>query len=186
MNAIGRGVALIYGLNRIVGAIAAILILVSVLDCAFVAISRYGFDFGRVWIQEIYIAAFGLSFMLVAAHAYAKNAHVRVDIIQKGLSRKGRAVLEIIGVVIFLLPWLALIAWASWPYVSAAWRVHEPSPWPGGLPGFYLLKSALLVFVALMVLQGLAKIGVAVLVLGERDDLLPKEERDLLHAEMTP
>ncbi len=186
MRLLAGAVALIYGINRCFGAIAAALILVSVLVCAFVAVARYQFGFGRIWIQEIYVAAFGISFMLVAAHAYAKNAHVRVDIFQKRFSRKGRAVIEIIGVLCFLLPWLALITWSSWNYVGNSWAIREPSPWPGGLPAFYLIKSMLVVFTALMALQGLGKIGTAILVLCGRDDLLPREEEDLLHAELQP
>ena len=51
----------------------------------------------------------------------------------------------------------ALIAWVAWPYVAAAWAVREGSPEGSlGIPGVFLLKSVILVFAALLALQGVA------------------------------
>ena len=59
--------------------------------------------------------------------------------------------------LVFLLPTCALIAWVAWPYVAAAWAVREGSPEGSlGIQGVYLLKSIILVFAALLALQGVA------------------------------
>lgn len=180
MEALGQAVRFVYAINRVIGTAASWLILVSVVVCAFVAIARYFFGFGQIWIQEVYVVAFGVSFMLVAAYAYARDQHVRVDILKQRWSPKTQAAVEILCVCLFLLPWMALVAWASMPFVNMAWSVREGSPQAGGLQGYYLVKTVILAFAALMALQGLGKIGVGLLILNDRLDLLPKEERGLV------
>ena len=180
MEGLGRAVRAIYAINRVVGTAASWLILVSVVVCAFVAIARYAFGFGLIWIQEIYVVAFGLSFMLVAAYAYARDQHVRVDIVQQRWSPKTRAMVEIFCIIVFLLPWTGLVAWAAWPFVKLAWAVREGSSQAGGLQGYYLVKTVILVFAGLMALQGLARIGASLLVINEREDLLPIEAKGVV------
>lgn len=177
MERLARLVRLVYAVNRVIGDIAAWLIFVSVVVCAFVAISRYFFGYGRIWIQEVYIIAFGISFMLMAARAYGLNKHVRVDIVQQRWSAKTKAAVEIFCILVFLLPWVGLVAWAAWPFVKLAWAVNEGSPQANGLPAYYVFKTTILVFAALMALQGLGKIGACVLVLADRPDLLPDDEK---------
>lgn len=183
MTAIAAFVRVVYGLNRWVGRLGAVLILASVLICAFVAFARYFLGFGKIWVQELYVVAFGVSFMLIAAYAYANNTHVRVDILQRSWPPRRKAAVEIVGVVLFLLPWLAFIAWSSVPFIRLSWGVLEPSPQPGGLQGFFIVKTVIPVFVVLLALQGLARIGVSILVLRGRLDLLPREEVEP-HAEL--
>ena len=74
--------------------------------------------------------------------------------------------------MVFLVPWLLLILWSSLPFVRLSWRVLEPSAQPGGLPGLFLVKSAIPLFAALMLLQALAVIGRKVIYLAGRDELL--------------
>jgi TRAP-type mannitol/chloroaromatic compound transport system permease small subunit len=84
---------------------------------------------------------------------------------------------DIFGCVAFVAPFLtALVIW-SWPYVERSWALAESSPNVGGLPGLYVLKSFILVFVAVVGLQALAMALRGVLVLGGRQDLLPPHLR---------
>ena len=173
MRALAGLVRLIEAFNRAVGEIAAWLVLLVVLVCAAVALLRYGLSIGRVWLQELYVVAFGLSFMLAAPRAYAEDAHVRIDILSRAWGPRARAAVELLGCALFLLPWLAVLAWSSWPFVRLAWAVREPSPQAGGLPGLYLVKSAIPLSAALMLLQALAAAGRSLLVLAGRGDLRP-------------
>jgi TRAP-type mannitol/chloroaromatic compound transport system permease small subunit len=175
MKALALFVRLTYGLNSLIGRIAAWLILVTVLVCAFVALSRYIVGFGRIWVQEIYVVAFGVSFMLIAPLAYAADAHVRVDILHRGWSPKRKAAIEVLGVFLFLIPWLLLVLWSSWSFVKLSWAVREPSPQAGGMHGFYLVKSVIPAFAILMMLQGLGIAARSLLVIAGRADLLPPE-----------
>jgi TRAP-type mannitol/chloroaromatic compound transport system permease small subunit len=173
MTAIAAIARLVDAVNGLIGRFAALLILVTVLVCAFVALSRYLFGFGRIWVQEIYVVAFGISFMLMAPWAYARNDHVRVDILAKGWSPRTVAWIEIGGVLVFLVPWLLLLLWSATPFIRLSWSVLEPSTQAGGLPGFFLIKTVIPVFAVLMLLQGLGAICRSILVLGRREELLP-------------
>lgn len=173
MRALARFVRAAEVVTGTVGRAAAWLVLLTVLACAAVAGLRYGLGFGRIWLQELYVVAFGVGFMLVAPHAYALDAHIRIDILSHRWSPRRRALVELVGCAVWLVPWLLVLAWASRPFVRLAWLVREPSPQAGGLPGFYLVKAAIPLFAALMLLQALAVMGRSLLVLAGRDDLLP-------------
>jgi TRAP-type mannitol/chloroaromatic compound transport system permease small subunit len=177
VRALARLVRVVERLTRAVGEAAAWLVLVVVGVCAAVALLRYGLGFGRIWLQELYVVAAGVSFMLMAARAYAEDAHIRIDILSHRWSPRAKALVELLGCALFLLPWLAVVAWSSWPFVRLSWMVREPSAQAGGLPGLYLVKAAIPLFAALLALQGLAAAARALLVLLGRGDLLPPARR---------
>ena len=173
MRALARFVRAAEAVTRGVGGAASWLVLVTVVVCAAVAVLRYGFGYGRIWLQELYVAAFGVCFMLLAARAYAEDAHIRIDILSRRWSPRARALVELAGGALLLTPWLAVVAWASWPFVRLSWMVREPSSQAGGLPALYLLKATIPLFAALLLLQGLAAMARSLLVLRGREDLLP-------------
>ena len=172
MQALAVWVRLVERASHALGVVAAVLVPASVAVCAFVALARYGFSYGRVWIQELYVVAFGASFMLAAPWAYARDAHVRVDILAKRWSERTRASIEIAGTLLFLLPWIGLVLWSSWGFVGLSWQVLEPSPNADGLPGLFIVKSLIPLAAGALALQGTAAIARNVLVLSDRTDLL--------------
>ena len=165
MPALATFVRLVDALNRVIGRSAAWLILATVLICAAVALGRYLLGFGRIWLQELYVVCFAVSFMLVAPLAYQSDQHIRIEVLHQRFGPRARAWIEILGCVLFLIPWLALVAWSSLPFVRLAWLVREPSAQPGGLDGIYLVKAVIPLFALLMLLQALAAIGRRLLLL---------------------
>ncbi|WP_202913244.1 TRAP transporter small permease subunit [Acuticoccus sediminis] len=157
-------------LNEAVGRAAAWLTLVTVIVCAVVVVLRYAFSIGFVWMQELYVWAYACVFMLGAGYTLLHEGHVRVDIFYAEASARTRAIVNLFGAFVFLLPWLALTAWTSIPYVRASWRLGEGSAQSFGMPAVYLLKSVLLVFCLLLGLQGLALAGRSILTLTGRDE----------------
>ena len=176
MQALAAFIRIVEAFTRLVGRSAAWLVPATVLLCAAVALGRYLLGFGRIWLQELYVVCVAVSFMLVASHAYATDQHIRIEILHTRWSARTRALVEILGCTVFLIPWLLLVAWSSWPFVWLSWLVREPSAQPGGLQGLYLVKSVIPVFAALMLLQAVAVIGRNVLLLAGRIDLLPPPE----------
>ncbi len=98
---------------------------------------------------------FSLIFLMGAAHALKAGAHVRVDIFYNRLSRRAKAWINILGTLIFLLPFCALMIGTSWPAVTDSWARLEGSPDPGGLPRYPLLTVIPFAFILLMI-QGMA------------------------------
>jgi len=119
---------------------------------------------------------FGAVFMLGAAYSLRHDAHVRVDIIYARLSTRGKAWIDLLGAVLFLLPFCAMTLWLSLNWVSFSWKIHEMSGNPGGLPR-YPIKTVVPVALVLLILQGISQLIKAVAVLrGDLKDLGPHEE----------
>ena len=165
MNSIERAILAIDGINRLVGRAVAWLTLATVLICGAVVVLRYAAGLGFVWMQELYIWTHAMTFLLAAGFAYLLNAHVRVDIFYARMSARAKAWVDLFGVVFLLMPWLALLGWTAWTYVSYSWATGEISVQSNGMPAMYVLKAMMLGFVALLGLQGLAWIGRSVMVI---------------------
>ncbi|MCY4159956.1 MAG: TRAP transporter small permease subunit [Bacteroidetes bacterium] len=98
---------------------------------------------------------FSIVFLMGASYALKTDAHVRVDIFYNRLSLTAKTWTNIIGTLVFLLPFCILMIWTSWPAVVDSWIRLEGSPDPGGLPRYPLLTVIPFAFILLMA-QGLA------------------------------
>ena len=94
-------------------------------------------------------------FMVGCAYALRWDAHARVDVLYRGMSERRRAWVNLVGNLLFALPWLCLVGWYSMPIVINAWRDLEIFP-DSHVPAFFLLKTLLLVFSVLLGFQVLA------------------------------
>ena len=121
-----------------------------------VVIMRYLFDIGSIALQESITYMHAMVFMLGAAYTLRHEGHVRVDIFYQRFSERGRAWVDLLGVLLLLIPVTLFIAWISWDYVASAWALREGSREAGGLPGVYLLKSVIPLMALLLLLQGIA------------------------------
>jgi TRAP-type mannitol/chloroaromatic compound transport system permease small subunit len=165
------------GINWLIGNVFSWLALAIVIVCFTVVVQRYAFATTRLWMQDLYVWLNGAMFTAVAGFALLRNDHVRVDIFYRPASIRHKAVIDLIGVIIFLLPFAWIIYAYGWNFVARSWRIHEGSPNPGGLYGYYILKGFILAFAALIALQGLAMALRSVLVLTRNEALLPEHLR---------
>lgn len=152
-------------INEWVGRAVAWLTLVMALVTFAIIVLRKGFDLGWIWMQESVLYLHSLVFLVGAGYTLKRNGHVRVDVAYGRMGPKMRALVNLVGTAILLLPMCWLIFTRSLPYVEASWQVLESSPEPGGLGGRYLLKSVILVFSGLLALQGVATVIDSILVL---------------------
>ncbi len=121
-----------------------------------IVVMRYVFDAGLIWLQESVIWMHAVVFMMGAAYTLQQEDHVRVDIFYRTMSVKGRAWVDLAGVIFFLLPLCAFLAWKSFDFVAASWSLREASRESGGLPYplIPLLKTVLLLMPVAVALQG--------------------------------
>jgi len=126
---------------------------------------RYVFGFNSIALQESVIYAHAIMFMLGSAYTLLAGGHVRVDIFYHSMSERRKAWVDFLGTLFLLVPFMLLILNSSWNYVEGAWRTLEGSRESSGLPYVYLLKSVILGFAGLMLLQGVSVAGRAALVL---------------------
>jgi TRAP-type mannitol/chloroaromatic compound transport system permease small subunit len=172
MNALAAAVRFIDQLNEVIGRGIAWLTLAMVLIGFIVVMLRYVFSIGFVWMQESYVWLHGITFMLAAGYTLIHDGHVRVDIFYRTASIRKKALVDLFGSLVLLLPVLVLVWVQAWPYVLDSWARLEESREAGGLPGLFLLKSVILVFCVTMGLQGLSLAGRSILILVGRGELV--------------
>lgn len=144
-------------LNERIGRAVSWLVLIMILQQFAVVVMRYVFGIGSVIMQEAIIYMHATVFMAGAAYTLLHNGHVRCDIFYSDASPRRRAIIDVIGVVFFLLPMCIMILVLSWPYVTNAWAVLEGSPEGRlGIPAVFLLKTFIPVFAALLGLQAIS------------------------------
>lgn len=145
------------GINERIGRVAGWLVLAACLVSAGNAAVRYLFNAGsNAWL-EIQWYLFGAMFLLAAGYTLRHDGHVRVDIFYHRLSVRGRAWVDLLGGLLFLLPMALLIGWLSWPVFLQSWTIGETSPDPGGLIR-WPVKLLLPLGFGLLALQGFAEI----------------------------
>lgn len=173
MRALALVVRVIGDLNRVIGNIFSWLAVGVVVFCFAVVVQRYFFNTTMLWMQDLYVWLSGAMFTAVAGYALFRDNHVRVDIFYRPASIRRKAICDIIGVVIFLFPFMYVVWNWGWIYVQRSWSFFEASQNIGGMPGLFILKTFILVFAVLVALQGLAMIARAILVLADKEDMLP-------------
>ena len=128
------------------------LVLLICLDVLF----RYFFSFSKNWILELEWHMFALVFLLGSAYALQEDKHVRVDVFYQNFSKKTKAIINLLGTLLFLLPWCYLVITTSYKFANNSWYIREGSNQPGGLPARYIIKSMIVVGFVLLALQGVS------------------------------
>ena len=187
--AVVRGIE---GLNNAVGRLAAWAALIMILQQVVIVVLQRIFR-----VSEITIGPFGIVFTrdlswfgeelklynaaivtLCAAYTFVQGGHVRVDLFYARLNHRGKRLVEMIGSLVFVLPFMTIVWLFGWyflwrhlitPKVSATdslellerkarivrWNVETIGFSPSGFDGYFLFKVLLVAFAALMFLQGI-------------------------------
>ena len=143
--------------NGTVGRAAAWAALFIVVVQFAVVLLRYVFSIGSIWLSESIIYGHATLFMLAAAWTLREGGHVRVDVFYSEASERAKAMIDLAGALVLLVPFMLVLAAFALPYVARAWVVLERSRESSGLPLVFLLKTLIPLFAALMALQGVAQ-----------------------------
>ena len=144
-------------LNAAIGRGAASLAIAVVLLQFALVVARYLFGLGSVWLSETVVYAHATLFMLAAAWTLQAGGHVRVDIFYADASARAKALVDLIGALLLLLPFMLVLLCLSAPYATRSWAILEHSQETSGLPIVFLLKTLIPLFAILMALQGIAQ-----------------------------
>jgi len=144
-------------LTAAVGSAVTWCLLAMVLVQVTVVLMRYVLGVGSIWLSEAIIYVHATVFMAAAAWVLQRGGHVRVDIFYADASPRTRAIVDLAGALLLLLPFVGVLAWFALPYVARSWAILERSREASGLPLVFLLKTLIPVFALLLALQGLAQ-----------------------------
>ncbi|WP_338048886.1 TRAP transporter small permease subunit [Rhodobaculum claviforme] len=143
------------GLARVVCGTAAAVLVTLVLS---IVVLRYGFGTGSIKLQDGATYAFAVFLIFSLPVCLARGGHVRVEVLSERLPPGYIRAADAVALVVFLIPVFGLILWAGWSDLAFAWRIREASVETGGLPGLYLVRTALPVAAVLMIVQGVAAV----------------------------
>lgn len=129
------------------------LLLAMVLVTFTIVVLRYGFNLGWIWLQETVVYMHSAVFLLAVAWAFQADEHVRVDIFYRDKSPRHKAWVNLLGTLLFVVPFSVYLLSMGWNYVSSSWAVFEGSREAGGLNFVYILKSLMLALPVLLLLQ---------------------------------
>ena len=165
MSALAQLSKFIDRFNTIIGYLCAFFVFSMVIVVFTVVVLRYGFNIGFIWMQEVYVWLHSFVFMLGAGFTYLANEHVRIDVFYREASKKYKAIVDLLGNIFLLLPFLYIIWKYSYPFVYRYFLMNEVSREAGGMRALYILKSAILWFCIVLFLQLISNVIKSILTL---------------------
>lgn len=120
---------------------------------------RYAFDQGRIEFEEIQWHIYSAGFLLGLSYAYQADTHIRVDVLHEQFSPTLQAWIELYGILLFLLPFIAIVLIYGVPFVVASYELGEISQSPGGLPYRWAIKAMLPAGFFLLLLATLSRLS---------------------------
>lgn len=143
-------------LNHFIGCTLSWLTALMACVMVIVVIGR-ALNIGNLALQESITYMHALVFMLCLGFTLKEKGHVRVDINYRKLNPLDKAWVDVIGSIVFLLPFALFLTLISWQFVKESWRIWEGSANPGGIQAVFLLKTLIPISGILLALQGVAE-----------------------------
>lgn len=144
--------------NDWVGSKASWITVVLVVIMCVDVFNRKVLNFSENWILELEWYLFGVLFLLGFAYTWNADKHVRVDLFYDKFSVRKKAIINLLGTLIFVVPWCIIVIKTSWDYGMNSWSFREGSPNHNGLPARYFIKFMITVGFVLLLLQAVSTI----------------------------
>lgn len=167
MNAIAKAIDAINELfGRIVAPLIAIITLIVLYDIA----SRFLFGRPSDWAFDVTKMLFGAHFMLMAAYGLRHHVHVEVDVLKRLMTRKKQALIEILGYLIFFVPFIWMLITYGWRFFERSFSRGETTYGMVSIP-VYPIKGVIIVAAVLILLQAIAIVLRAIMQLREEESV---------------
>ena len=125
---------------EVTGKVSSLLIIVLIALISISVFLRYVFSVGFVWLQDLYIWIHSLFILLGIGYTLKKDEHVRIDILYRSLSKKKKRNINILGYLLFCIPFTFCLTSSGFDYFLRSYLLSENSKETGGLPNIYILK----------------------------------------------
>jgi TRAP-type mannitol/chloroaromatic compound transport system permease small subunit len=119
-------------------------------------VARYMFNSPTNWAHESMFLMFGMQYLISGAYAYLNESHVRVDVFYARLSRRGKALSDVLTSVFFFI-FAGTLLVTGWIFMMDAIQVWEVSFTEWAIQ-YWPVKIAITLGAALILLQGAAKL----------------------------
>jgi len=138
------------------GKLASVLFILMLFNVFYDVVARYLFNEVSIGMQEMEWHLFATTFLIATPYALKAEGHVRVDFIYENLSVRGKALIDLFGTLILLLPFALLVAWFGVDFSHQSFELGEGSGDPGGLPYRWIIKAMIPLSFFAIALSGVA------------------------------
>ena len=153
---------LITAIGRLTSFFLAVL-LVAIVSQVFL---RYALNITSTMLEDSLWYLFAATLVLGLSFTMTDDGHVRVDFLYQRYSERTKRIVDLIGIILFLIPLYTFLMWHGWEYAAKSFHVNESSPNPGGMPWLWLVKGLLPVSCFLLLLESIAR---AVIILTDKE-----------------
>lgn len=154
-------------INEVVGRTVSYLVVVIMAIVVYDVIARSVFSQPTLWIFELTKQLYAVHFMLLGGYALLHATHIRVDLLRERLSKRTDAIVEVIGFLIFFLPFISILLWFGWRFAIRSWRAGETTWGVVQLP-VYPVKMAIVVTAVLLSIQAIILVIRSILIVARR------------------
>lgn len=145
-------------MQNAIGAGVSWLALALVILICYDVITRYLFNHSSVALQELEWHLFAALFLLSAGFTLRHDSHVRIDVFYAKFSERKKEYVNLIGALLFLIPFCLVVIISSYDFVANSFIVGEVSPDGGGLPARYIIKAVIPLSFFLLLLQSISNL----------------------------
>ena len=128
-----------------------------VLAVSYEVVARYVFDAPTIWSFDVTYMLYGTIFMLGAAYALHKGAHIRTDFFYEKWTAKTKGMVDSISYLVFFFPSLIMFLVASGNEAWYAFTIHETSEQTPWRPILWPYKSVVPLTCVLLMIQGVSE-----------------------------
>ncbi|WP_338550875.1 TRAP transporter large permease subunit [Roseovarius phycicola] len=121
-------------------------------------VMRYAFNLNFPKLDELQWHLYGLVTMFGVSYAMVTDSHVRVDLLHMQLSRRAQRVVEVLGILLLLSPFVYLMIDQGYDYFYESFRVNESSSSATGLPWLWAFKAVIPISFAMLALAAVARL----------------------------
>jgi TRAP-type mannitol/chloroaromatic compound transport system permease small subunit len=136
----------------------ALLLVPLVLANTIEVFMRYVLDRPTDWALETTVMSYGALFMLGAAYAMLKGAHVRTDLFWDKFSDRTKGIIDSIAYALLFLPVMAVLFYMSIDELAYSLSIDERSNYTAWQPPLWPLRAVVPLTAGLMFLQGVSEL----------------------------
>ena len=153
-----RIIRVIDAIIRWTGGLTALLLIPLLLANSIEVFMRYVLNRPTDWAMDTTIMSYGALFMLGAAYALQKGAHVRTDMLWEKFSVRKKGVIDTIAYLVFFLPAMAVLLYVSFGEFTDSWSIDERSGLTLWRPVIWPLRAVVPLAVLLLLIQGVSEL----------------------------
>ena len=128
-----------------------------VLVVTYEVVARYAFNAPTIWSFDVTYMLYGTIFMLGAAYALHKGAHIRTDFFFEKWSIRTKGIIDSVAYIAFFYPALVVFLLVSWNEGWYAFTINETSEQTPWRPVLWPFKMVVPLAVLLLLIQGISE-----------------------------